>query len=93
MFCGRRGGGDFLAREFTGERDVDVAAGQIGGQALGLGLIDQVVINQVPVAIGKGRPFFYANGAGVPLRPENPSEIVRGDRVTHLVYDVKRGDA
>lgn len=27
------------AREFAGERDVDVAAGQIGGQALRLGLM------------------------------------------------------
>ena len=33
------------AREFAGDRVVDVAAGQIGGQALRLGLIDQVVVN------------------------------------------------
>jgi dihydrofolate reductase len=37
------------AREFAGDRVVDVAAGQIGSQALKLGLIDQVVVNQVPV--------------------------------------------
>lgn len=37
------------AREFVGDRIVDVAAGQIGGQALRLGLIDQVVMNVVPV--------------------------------------------
>ena len=38
------------------------------------------------------------DGAGVlhlrcpaePLRLENPTTIVRGDRVTHLVYDVSR---
>jgi hypothetical protein len=36
------------AREFVGpDRDVDVAAGQIGVQALRLGLIDQVVMNVV----------------------------------------------
>jgi hypothetical protein len=29
-------------------RDVDVAAGQIGSQALEPGLIDQVVVNPVP---------------------------------------------
>jgi len=46
------------AKEFAGDRDVDVAAGQIGSQAVKLGLIDQVVVNQVPVVFGSGRPFF-----------------------------------
>jgi dihydrofolate reductase len=42
------------AKEFAGDRVVDVAAGQMGGQALRLGLIDQVVVNQVPVVFGSG---------------------------------------
>ena len=74
----------------AGDRVVDVAAGQIGGQALRLGLIDQVVVNQVPVVFGSGRPFFATGGLAEPLRLENPTTIVRGDRVTHLVYDVSR---
>jgi dihydrofolate reductase len=78
------------AKEFAGDRVVDVAAGQIGGQALKLGLIDQVVVNQVPVVFGSGRPFFATGGLAEPLRLENPSTIVRGDRVTHLLYDVSR---
>ena len=54
------------ARELAGEgRVVDVAAGEIGGQALRLGLIDQVVMNVVPVVFGAGRPFFGAMGPGV----------------------------
>jgi dihydrofolate reductase len=76
------------AKEFSGDRDVDVAAGQIGGQALKLGLIDQVVVNQVPVVFGSGRPFFATGALAEPLQLENPTTIVRGDRVTHLVYDV-----
>jgi dihydrofolate reductase len=76
------------ARGFAGDRDVDVAAGQIGGQALKLGLIDQVVVNQVPVVFGSGRPFFATGALAEPLRLENPTAIVPGDRVTHLVYDV-----
>lgn len=76
------------ARAFAGDRDVNVFSGQIGSQALALGLIDQVVINLVPVVLGSGRPFFAAGGAVGPLRLENPATIVRGDRVTHLVYDV-----
>jgi dihydrofolate reductase len=78
------------AKEFAGDRIVDVAAGQIGSQALKLGLIDQVVVNQVPVVFGSGRPFFATGGLAEPLRLENPTTIVRGDRVTHLVYDVSR---
>lgn len=70
------------AKEFAGDRVVDVAAGQIGGQAPRLGLIEQVVVNQVPVVFGSGRPFFATGGLAEPLWPENPTTIVRGDRVT-----------
>ena len=66
------------------------AAGQIGGQALRLGMFDQVVVNQVPAVFGSGRPFFATGGLAEPLRLEDPTTIVRGDRVTHLVYDVSR---
>jgi dihydrofolate reductase len=75
------------AKEFAGDRDVDVAAGQIGSQALTLGLIDQVVVNQVPAVFGSGRPFFATAGLAEPLLLE-PTTIVQGDRVTHLVYNV-----
>lgn len=78
------------AKELAGDRDVDVAAGQIGSQALELGLIDQVVVNLVPVVFGSGRPFFATGGLAEPLLLENPTTVVQGDRVTHLVYDVSR---
>ena len=67
-----------------------MAAGQIGGQALKLGLIDQVVVNVVPVVFGSGRPFFATGDLTEPLLLENPTTIVAGDRVTHLLYDVSR---
>jgi dihydrofolate reductase len=77
------------AREHAGpDRDVDVAAGQIGGQALRLGLIDQVVMNVVPVVFGAGRLFFGAMGPGDTVTLADPSRVVQGDRVTHLLYDV-----
>ena len=78
------------AREFAGDRDVDVAGGQIGSQALELGLIAQVVVNLVPVVFGSGRPFFATVALPEPLLFENPTAVVQGDRVTHLVYDVSR---
>ena len=78
------------AREFAGDRIVDLAAGQIGGQALRLGLVDQVVMNVVPVVFGSGRPFFGALGTGDPVPLDNPTRVAQGDRVTHLLYDVAR---
>ncbi len=78
------------AQEFCGDRIVDVAAGQIGGQALRLGLIDQIVMNVVPVVFGGGRPFFGAMKNGDNVKLGNPSQVAQGDRVTHLLYDVER---
>ena len=76
------------AKEFAGDRDVYVFSGQIGSQALKLGLIDQVVINQVPVITGSSRPFCATGSLAEPLRFVNPSTIVQGNQVTHLVYNV-----
>jgi dihydrofolate reductase len=78
------------AREYAGDRIVDVSGGQIGGQALRLGLIDQVVVNLVPVVFGSGRPFFATGPLADPVLLENPSRVVPGDRVMHLVYDVPK---
>jgi dihydrofolate reductase len=82
------------ARTFAGDdRIVDLSAGQIGGQALRLGLVDQVVMNVVPVVFGSGRPFFGAMGGGDVVTLDNPARVVQGDRVTHLLYDVSRPPA
>jgi dihydrofolate reductase len=67
-----------------------VAGGEIGMQALKLGLIDQVVVNLVPVVLGSGRPFFARGPLSAPILFDNPSQVIRGDRVTHLVYDVMK---
>src|SRR3954466_10112760 len=77
------------ARAFAGDRDVSVSGGQIGGQALREGLIDQVVLNLVPAVLGTGRPFFGTGGLAAPVLLSDP-RIVQGRRVTHLVYDVLR---
>jgi hypothetical protein len=44
-----------------------------------------------PVVFGSGRPFLATGGLAEPLRLENPTTIVPGDRITHLVYDVCTG--
>ena len=77
------------AKAYAGDRDVSVTAGDVGGQAIREGLIDQVVLNLVPTVLGTGKPFFGTGAMAEPLLFEDP-RIVQGRRVTHLVYDVRR---
>jgi dihydrofolate reductase len=78
------------AKAFAGpDRDVSVAAGDVAGQALREGLIDQVVLNLVPAVLGKGRPFFGTGPVAEPILFDDP-RIVQGKQVTHLVYDIRR---
>ena len=53
-------------------------------------LIDQVVVNAVPVLFRSGRPFLATDAVAEPLRFGNPCAITQGDQLTHLVYDVCR---
>lgn len=76
------------ARELAGDGDVSVAAGDVGGQALAAGLVDEVHAELVPVVFGRGRPFFGPSDVGRHLL-EDP-EVVVGDRVLHLAYQVRR---
>jgi dihydrofolate reductase len=46
------------AKELAGERTVAVAAGDVGGQALALGLVDEVAMDVVPVVFGSGKRYF-----------------------------------
>ncbi len=71
---------------FAGDRDVSVAAGEIGGQALAAGLVDEVHMNVVPMVFGSGRRFFGRYDGGQ-RRLEDPRTI-EGDRVSHVIYTV-----
>lgn len=79
------------AKAFAGDRDVSVTGGNIAGQALAEGLVDQVSVALTPVVLGTGKPFFGAFGALAegPLLLENPT-IVEGNRVTHLDFQVRK---
>ncbi len=59
--------------------------GQILTSALRAGLVDEVVLHQVPILLGGGRPLFNPLPAGVHLRLR---EVVPAAGVTHLHYDV-----
>ena len=76
------------ARELAGDRVVSVSPGNVGGQAFAAGLVDEVLVDLVPVVFGAGVRYFGDYG-GAPLLLGNP-EVVQGDRVTHLRYRVRR---
>lgn len=76
------------AREPAGDRAVVVSAGDVGGQAFALGLVEEVAMDVVPAVFGSGRRYF--GPARAPLLLEDPYRVVQGDRVPHLRHRVRR---
>jgi hypothetical protein len=76
------------ARELAGDRIVEVAAGDVGGQVLAAGLVDEVRMDVVPVVFGSGKRYFGSVHAQHLL--EDPDAAVQGNRVLHLRYRVRR---
>jgi dihydrofolate reductase len=76
------------AKAFAGDRVVSVNPGNVGGQAVAAGLVDEVRVDLVPVVFGAGVRYF-GDYARSPLLLENP-RVVQGDRVTHLHYRLRR---
>jgi dihydrofolate reductase len=77
-----------VAKELAGDRDVALAAGDVGGQALALGLVDEVAMDVVPVVFGSGKRYFGSVDAQHLL--EDPDVVIQGRRVLHLRYQVRR---
>lgn len=77
------------AQELAGDGDVGITAGNMGGQALSLGLIDYVAIDIVPMVFGQGKPYFGTFTDG-PLMLDDPDRIIQGQGVLHLRYPVRR---
>jgi dihydrofolate reductase len=75
------------AKELAGERDVAVAAGDVGGQAFALGLVDEVAMDVVPVVFGSGKRYFGSIEGQHLL--QDPHTVIQGDRVLHLLYRVR----
>ncbi|GAB6903075.1 dihydrofolate reductase family protein [Kineosporia succinea] len=76
------------AQELAGERIVEVSAGDVGGQVLAAGLVDEVRMDVVPVVFGSGKHFFGAVDAQ--HRLGDPDAVIQGQRVLHLRYPVRR---
>jgi dihydrofolate reductase len=77
-----------MAQELAGDRIVEVAAGDVGGQVLGAGLVDEVRMDVVPVVLGSGKRYF--GSVQVQHLLEDPDAVIQGNRVTHLRYPVRR---
>ena len=75
------------AQELAGGRTVEVAAGDVGGQALGAGLIDEVRMDVAPAVLGSGKRYFGSVDAQHLL--EDPDTVIQGNRVLHLRYRVR----
>ena len=80
-----------LAQELAGDRVVEVAAGDVGGQVLAAGLVDEVRMDVAPVVLGGGRRFF-GSVHGQHLLGD-PVTVIRGERVLHLRFPVRRPPA
>ncbi|MFE6966169.1 dihydrofolate reductase family protein [Agromyces sp. NPDC057679] len=76
------------AKELAGDRTVEVAAGDVGGQVLAAGLVDEVRMDVAPVVLGSGKRYFGSVDSHHLL--EDPDVVVRGNRVLHLRYQVRR---
>ena len=77
------------AQEIAGDKTVDVAAGTMARQALELGLLDEISVDIAPVVMGRGKPYFGPLGVD-PVLLDDPTTVIQGNRVLHLVYPVRR---
>jgi dihydrofolate reductase len=76
------------AQKLAGERTVSVNAGEVGGQILTAGLVDEVAMDVVPVVFGSGKRYF--GGIHGQHLLEHPHVVIQGDRVLHLKFKVRR---
>ncbi|MEU8803885.1 dihydrofolate reductase family protein [Spirillospora sp. NPDC048819] len=76
------------AQELAGDRTVEVAAGDVGGQVLAAGLVDEVAMDVAPVVFGSGKRYFGSVNAQHLL--EDPDVVIQGNRVLHLRYRIHR---
>lgn len=75
------------ARELAGDKDIALMGGAVTASALAVGLVDELILHQVPVLLGGGRPFFPPLPERVRLQIR---QVVAAPGVTHLHYDVLR---
>ena len=73
------------ARAVAGDRDIAIMGGGVVTAALRAGLLDEVILHQVPVLLGHGRRFFQELPTHIGL---SLVEAVPAPGVTHLRYRI-----
>lgn len=76
-----------VARKLADGKDVALMGGGVVTAALQAGLVDELILHQVPVLLGGGRAFFQELPEHVRL---NLIEAVPAPGVTHLHYEIVR---
>lgn len=76
-----------VAKEQAGNKDVGLMGGGVVTAALEAGLVDEIVLHQVPVLLGAGRRFFNELPEHISLEIV---DVVPAPDVTHLHYRVIR---
>lgn len=75
------------ARAVAGGKDVGLMGGGVATAALKAGLVDEVILHQVPILLGGGQSYFRELPEHVHLRL---LEAIPAPGVTHLHYEVAR---
>ncbi|KAB2349114.1 dihydrofolate reductase family protein [Actinomadura rudentiformis] len=76
-----------VARKQADGKDVGLQGGGVVTEALKAGLVDELVLHQVPVLLGGGRPYFQALPGHIGLELV---KVVPAPGVTHIHYRVVR---
>lgn len=76
-----------VAKEAAGGKDVGLMGGVVLTEALNAGLVDELILHQVPVLLGAGRPLFHELPRHIALRL---IDAIPAPGVTHLHYEVLR---
>jgi len=76
------------ARAVAGDRPIAIGSADFAQQYLNAGLVDEIVINLVPVLLGGGVRLFANLAGDIPTL--EIAWVVESDGVTHLCYRVVR---
>jgi len=75
------------ARTAAGDKDIAVMGGGVTTAALRAGLLDEVILHQVPVLLGSGRRLFQELPGHIGL---TLAEVTPAPGVTHLRYRIEK---
>jgi dihydrofolate reductase len=84
---GKDGKGGKAGKDGKSGKDIGLMGGGVVTAALKEGLVDELILHQVPVLLGGGRPFFQELPQHIRL---TLVEAVPAPGVTHLRYEVQK---